>query len=114
MDWSSYVCSSDLFITRAFTAATERAAVEQRQEVRLRPLDHAQAVLGQAQVGDHARVEQDYGVAGDRVAEARKELLGHRRAADDIAALEYAHLEAGGCEIRRTDQAVVEIGRAHV
>src|SRR3546814_9369929 len=37
----------------------------------------------------------------------RSELLGHRRAADDIAALEYAHLEAGGCEIRCTDQAVV-------
>src|SRR3546814_2648387 len=66
-----------------------------------------------AQVGDRARVEQSDCLAGDRVAQARKELLGHRRAADDIAALEYAHLEAGGCEIRRTDQAVVVVPRAN-
>src|SRR3546814_8162162 len=122
-DWSSDVCSSDLlrvalrpprdFIARAFTAETERAAVGQRKKVRVRPLDHAQAVLGQAQVGDHARVEQADGVAGDGVAEAGEELLGHRRAADDTPTFEHADLEAGGCEIRRTDQAV-EIGRAHV
>jgi hypothetical protein len=64
-------------------------------------------VLGEAHVGNDLRLEQADGVAGDRVAEARVELLGHRGAADHVAALEQAHLEPGAGEVERADRAVV-------
>ncbi len=75
-------------------SGAERVAVGQRQVVLHRALDDAQAVLGEAQVGDHGRVEQADRVAGGRVAEAGVEFLGHRRAPDDVAALEDSYLEA--------------------
>ena len=88
-------------------AEAEAAAIRQRQEIRVRPLHYPQAVLRQAQVGDHLRVEQADRVAGHRIAEAGMEFLGHRRATDEVPALEHAHLQAGGREIGRADQAVV-------
>src|SRR5690606_3849804 len=47
------------------------------------------------------------GVAGHRVAEARVEFLRHRRAADDAAPFEHAHLQPGAGEVGGADQAVV-------
>ena len=56
---------------------------------------------------DHLGLEQADRVAGDRIAEAGMELLGHRRAADDVAPLEHAHLEPGAGEVEGADEAVV-------
>ena len=95
------------FRLRVLTAETERAPVGQRQEVCVRSLGDAQAVLVQAQVADHLGIEQADRVAGSRVAEAGKELLGHRRAANDAAPFQHPHLQAGAGEIRRAHQAVV-------
>ena len=75
-------------------AGAERVAAGQRQEVLHRALDDAQAVFGEPQVADHARVEQADGVAGGGVAEAGMEFLGDGGAADDVAALEDSDLEA--------------------
>ena len=66
-----------------------------------------QPVLVEPQVGDDLRVEQADGVGGDRVAEARVELLGDRRAADDAAALDHLHLQPGHAEIGGAGQPVV-------
>ena len=71
------------------------------------PLDDRQAVPRQVHVGDDLGVEQADRVAGDRVAEAGMELLGHRRAADDAAPLQHRDLQAGAGEIEGADEAVV-------
>src|SRR3546814_9525411 len=46
-------------------------------------------------------------VARDRIAETRREFLGHRGAADDVARLDDAHLQPGFREIEGADEAVV-------
>ena len=92
---------------RVFAAEAEAAPVRQRQEIRIRPLDHAQAMLVQAQVADHLRVEQADRVAGHGIAEAGMEFLGHRGAADQVPAFQHPHLQAGTCKVGRADQAVV-------
>src|SRR3546814_12492800 len=92
-------------------------AVLLRQEVADRPLDHAIAMIGELHVGDDFGLEQADGVARDRVAEPRRELLGHRGAADDVARLEDADAQSRAREIKGADEAVVagpEIGRAPV
>ena len=81
--------------------------VVERQEVGDLALHHLQAVPGQVEVGDDLGIEQADRVAGRRVAEARVELLGHRRAADHVAALQHRHLEPGAGEVEGADEAVV-------
>ena len=61
----------------------------------------------QLHVGDHLGIEQADRIAGDGVAEARVELLGDRRAADDAAPLQHPHLVAGPRQIEGADEAVV-------
>src|SRR5690606_2813363 len=90
-----------------FAAEAKTAPVGQRQEVRIRPLDHAQAVPGQVQVGDDPGIEQADRVAGGGVAEARVELLGDRGTADDAPAFQHPRLQPGRGEVRRAYQAVV-------
>jgi hypothetical protein len=46
------------FCRAVFATQTKRSSVRQRQEIRVRPLHHAQAVFDQAQIADHLRVEQ--------------------------------------------------------
>ncbi len=70
-------------------------------------MDDPQALARQVHVGDHLGVQQRDRVAGDGVAEAGVELLGHRRAADDVAALQHRHLQSGAGEIEGADQPVV-------
>ena len=82
-------------------------ALRERQVVLQGPLQHAQTMLGQAQLAEDLRVQQAHGVAGGGVAKARVELLGHRRAAGDPAPLEQGHLQARPREVRRAGQAVV-------
>ena len=67
----------------------------------------SQAVVVQFQVGDDGRIEQAHGVGRDRIAEAGMKLLGHRRAAHDLAALHHAHAQAGHRQIGRAGEAVV-------
>src|SRR5690606_38256828 len=88
-------------------AEAERTPVGQRKEVGIRALDDAQPVLDQAQVADHPRVQQADGVAGQRVAEARVELLGHGGAADHPAPLQHPDLQPGRGQVGGADQAVV-------
>ena len=92
--------------SRAENFATSRAAVAGRRAQQIAPviaaagssraaLDDAQAVLVRARRSrDDLRVEQPHRVGGDRVAEARMELLGHRRAADDVRSLQHHDLAA--------------------
>ena len=63
-------------------AELEVLSVGQRQEVGERALDDLQAVLGEPQVADHLGIEEAHRVGGGGVAEARREFLGDRRAAD--------------------------------
>jgi DHA2 family methylenomycin A resistance protein-like MFS transporter len=64
-------------------------------------------VLAQAQVGDDARLEHRHDVRGARHAVAGPDLLGDARAAEDLAALEHADVEAGAGQIGGGGQAVV-------
>ncbi len=88
-------------------AHAQAPAAGQRQEVGERALDDAQPVPGEPQVADHLRMQQAHRVARGGIAEARVELLGHGRAADDTPALEHAHPQPGGGEVGRAGQAVV-------
>ena len=88
-------------------AGEEIVAVRGRQEILRAPLDHAQALLGEAQIADDLRVEQAHGVGRDRVAEARMKLLRDRRPADHLAALDHVHAQARHREIGRAGEAVM-------
>ena len=83
------------------------AAVVKRQEIGKRALDDAQAMPGQRHIVDHLGIEQRDGVRSHRVAKTRMELLGHRGAADDAAALEQRHLQPGAGQVPGADQAVM-------
>ena len=72
-----------------------------------RPLDDAQAVLGEPQVADDLRMQQADRVTRGRIAEARMEFLGDGGAAEDAATLEHRHRESGRGEVAGADQAVV-------
>ena len=79
----------------------KKAPVGQGQEIGERPLDDAQAVPGKVEVADDRRMEERHRVGRDRVAEAGREFLGRRRAADGRSALENQGLEAGRGRNRR-------------
>ena len=64
-------------------------------------------MLGEAQVADHLGVQQADRVARGGVAEAGVEFLGDGGAAEDGAALEDAHGEAGFGEVAGAGEAVV-------
>ena len=61
----------------------------------------------QFQVADDLRAQQAHDVGEFGEAIAGKDLLGHRRAADDVAPLEDHHLLARARQIGAGDQAVV-------
>ncbi len=69
------------------------ARVIDRPEIRRRPLDDPQPVLGELEIGDHFRIEQAHRIGGDRIAETGVKLLRHRRAANDIVLLEHDDIE---------------------
>ena len=101
-------------------AGEEIAAVWRGQEILRAALDDPQAVVVQLQVGDDLRIEQADGVGRDRIAEAGMEFLGHRGAADHLAALDHLHPQAGHREIGRAGEAVMagadddDVGLCHV
>ncbi len=66
-----------------------------------------EAVPRQLELADDLGAEQRHDVREDREPEAREELLGDRRAAEDVAPLEDERLHPGAGEIRGADQAVV-------
>ena len=83
-------------------------------------LDDLEPVLVQLQVLDDAWIEQAHRVGGDRVAEAGVKLLGHRGAADQLAAFDHVHAQSRHGEIGRASQAVMagtdddDVGFVHV
>ncbi len=83
------------------------AALVHRPEVGDRPLDDPQAMARQLEIADDVRIEQAHGVGGDRVAKARMELLGHRRAADDCILLEHDDAQARAGQIGGAGEPVV-------
>ncbi len=95
------------FGLRAACAGRKVAPVRQRQEVVELAHDDPEAVRLEIEIADHFGLQQRNRVRRDRVAKARMELLGDRRAADDAAAFEHEHLEAGLREVRGADKAVV-------
>ena len=66
-----------------------------------------EAVLRQLELADDLRAEQADDVAGDAEPEAREDLLGDRRAAEDVALLEDDRPQAGAGEVGGADEAVV-------
>ena len=96
----------DRFMGAAF-AGQQIAAIGGGQEILRAALDDAQAMLAQFQVGNDLRVEQADGIGRDRIAETRMKFLGHRRAADHLAALDHFHAQAGHRQIGRAGEAVM-------
>jgi len=94
-------------ISESLIMVDRQTIAGERQQVGQGTLQDAQAVLGETQIGDDPRVEQADRVAGDRIAEARVELLGHRRAADDMAALQHGNRQTGPRQIAGACQAIV-------
>ena len=64
-------------------------------------------MFGKFQVGNDLRVEQADGVGRHRIAEAGMEFLGHRGAADHLAALDNFYAQARHREIGRAGEAVM-------
>src|SRR5690606_23057412 len=79
----------------------------ERQEVRERALDDAQAVLRQPQVAYHLRLQQAHRVGRHGVAETRVKLGGRDGAAHFGAALEHPHLQSGPGQVTGAYQPVV-------
>jgi hypothetical protein len=69
--------------------------------------DRAIAELRQLEVGDDLRLEHRDHVRRSRDALAGPQLLGHARAAEDVARLEDAHAQAGAREVGGRGEAVV-------
>jgi hypothetical protein len=85
----------------------------QRQEVRESALDDAQSVPRQVEIADDFRIEQRYRVSRDRIAKPRIKVLGHRCAADHMAALEHRDRQPRGCEVVRAHEPVVPAADDH-
>ena len=102
----------DLGLGASF-AGQQIAAVRQRQEVHGRPLDDAESVPVQVEIGDDLGVEQADRVGGDGVAEAGVELFGDRRAADHGPPFEHLHLQARAGEIGGADETVMAAADDH-
>ena len=82
-------------------------AIRRGEEVLRATLDNLQSMIVQAKVRDDLGIEQADRVGGDRVAEARDELLGDRRSAHHGAALDHLDAEPGHAEIGGAGQPVV-------
>ena len=86
--------------------APEVVAVEHRREGAVERED-LEAVARQVEVPDDLGPQERDDVGADRELEAGEDLLGHRRAAEDVAPLEDEDLLAGAREVGGVDQAVV-------
>ena len=93
--------------TCVLTADFEITAIIERQEIRDAPLDDAQAVLGEPQIGDDFRIEQRHRIGGDRIAETGVKFFRHGGAASHVAPLQHHHLQSGHRQIGGTDETVV-------
>src|SRR5574340_1527683 len=67
----------------------------------------AQAMLWQLQLADDLRAQQAYHVREFGELKTWKNLLGHRRAANEMPPLQDHHLFAGLCEVCSSHQAIV-------
>jgi hypothetical protein len=86
-----------LFRPVAFAERGERAV--ERQDI--------EAVFRELQVANDLGAQQGHDVREDAEAEAREQLLGDGRAAQDLALFEDESLQSGASEVCRADQAVV-------
>ncbi len=91
---------------RVIVHAPQIIAARHRRE-RAVERQNLEAVLRQVELADDLGPQQRHDVRAHRVLEAGVDLLGHRRAAEHVAALEHQHLPAGAREVRRAHQPVV-------
>ena len=71
------------------------------------PRQHAVAVAGQLEVSFDFRQQQADDIAGRGDPVPGPGLLGHARSTDGISSFEHQHFPTGGCQVGRTDQAIV-------
>ena len=83
------------------------AAVGLGQEVGDGTLHHPQTKARQVHVLDHFRIEKADGVAGDGIAKAGVEFLGHGCAAHHAAAFDQTHLQARPGQIKGAGQPIM-------
>ena len=91
---------------RVVVHAPQRVAVRHRREGAVERQD-LEAVGRQVQLADDFGTKQRDDVGADGEVEAGDDLLGHGRAADEVAAFEDEHTAAGLGEVGRGRQAVV-------
>lgn len=94
-------------LMRPAVTGQQVTAIRCGQEVLRAALHDPQAVVMQAEIRDHLRIEQAHRVGGYRIAEPRMKLLGHSRAADHLAAINHLYPQATHCEVGRAGQAVM-------
>ena len=99
--------AGDLLLVLAVVLAEQQVVAVLHRAERRRHEDRHEAVLGQLEVVDDVRPQQAQGVRERREPEAGPELLGDRRAADEVAALEDERAQAGLGQVRAVRQAVV-------
>ena len=94
-------------IPGAAFAGEEIAAIGRGQEILRAAFDDAEPMIGEFQVRDDLRVEQADRVGRHRIAETGVEFLGHRGAADHLAALDHLHAQTFHREIGRAGETVM-------
>jgi hypothetical protein len=99
--------AGDLAAGEAASAGEQVAGAERGKEIIDLAEHDLEAVVVEPHVPDDLGVEQADRVGGGRVAEARVEFLRHRRAADDVPALQHRHLQSLRGEIISADEAVM-------
>ena len=99
--------AGDLLLVLAVVLAQPQVVAVLHRAEGGRHQERHEAVLGQLEVLDDVRPEQAQRVREGREPEARAELLGDRRAADEVAALEDQRPEPGLGQVGAVDQAVV-------
>ncbi|CEG07278.1 hypothetical protein BN961_00665 [Afipia felis] len=88
-------------------AGEQIAAIGGGKKILRAPLDDAQAMAREIQLGDHAWVQQAHGVGRDRIAEAGVKLLRHGCAAHNHTPLDDFDREAVHREIGRAGEAIM-------
>ena len=84
----------ELFLRLLHVIAEEDVVIASERTEQVIGRKHREAVGGQLEVADDARVQQAHDVGEARGPEARHELLRDGRAPEDLAPLEHQHLQA--------------------
>ena len=90
----------------AVVVDTPQVVVVQGREGAVQRQD-LEPVPGELELADDLGAQQTHNIGADAEAEALEDLFGHRRAAEDVAALEHQHSPAGARQISGAHKAVV-------